>query len=221
MASRVAHLLSIASVAVAAGGCASATARFYTLDSTATADGAPAARYAVLVGSVSVPPSVDRPQFVVQVAPNRVDVDEFNRWAAPLNDAIARAVAGDLAVLLGTPDVAVAPLANFNPAYRVSINVQQFESVQGETALVDAVWTVSKTAGGETRSGRTVAHEAVQGKGFDALAAAHSRALAKVSGDIAAAIRAANTDSVSPQIQKPKSEIRPKSKTTKSNEPSK
>jgi hypothetical protein len=48
---------------------------------------------------------------------------------------------------------------------------------------------VRKTAGGNTHSGRTVAHEAVQGDDFDALAAAHSRALAKLSGDIAAAIR--------------------------------
>ena len=31
--------------------------------------------------------------------------------------------------------------------------------------------------------------EAVQGEGFDALAAAHSRAIAKLSADIAAAIR--------------------------------
>jgi uncharacterized lipoprotein YmbA len=33
---------------------------------------------------------------VVQTAPNRVDVDEFNRWTAPLNDAVAQVVAGDL-----------------------------------------------------------------------------------------------------------------------------
>lgn len=189
MASRCGHLLSIA-FAVAAAGCASAPAQFYTLASTAAADGAPAARYAVIVGPVSVPASVDRPEFVVQVAPNRVDVDEFNRWASPLSDSIARAVAGDLAVLLGTSDVAVAPLANFNPAYRVTINVQRFDSTQNDAVLVDAVWAVHRTAGGETRSGRTVAREAVQGKGFDALAAAHSRALAVVSVDIAAAIRA-------------------------------
>jgi uncharacterized lipoprotein YmbA len=190
IASRFTHLLSMALVAAAAAaGCASATARFYTLDSMATADAAPPAHYAVLVGPVSVPASVDRPEFVVQIAPNRVDVDEFNRWAAPLNDSIARAVAGDLAVLLGTQDVAVAPLANFNPAYRVTINVQRFDSIQGQAALVDAVWAVGKVGGGPPRSGRTVAREAVQGNGFEALAAAHSRALAKVSGDIAAAIR--------------------------------
>lgn len=190
MAGRIAHLLLMACVAAAAAGCASAPARFYTLASTATADGPPAAHYGVIVGPVSVPASVDRSEFVVQVAPNRVDVDEFNRWAAPLNDSIARAVAGNLALLLGTSDVAVAPLANFNPAYRVTINVQRFDSIQNEAVLVDAVWTVYKTAGGDARSGRTVAREAVQGEAFDALAAAHSRALATVSVDIAAAIRA-------------------------------
>lgn len=221
MTIRWTQLLSIAFVAAAASGCATATARFYTLDSTATADGTPAVRYSVLVGPVSVPPAVDRPQFVVQAAPNRVDIDEFNRWAAPLNDGIARAVAGDLAVLLGTENVAVAPLANFTPAYRVTINVQRFESVPGETVLVDAVWAVSKAAGGKPSSGRTVAHEAVQGKGFDALAAAHSHALAKVSGDIATAIRTADSDADGAQAQSPKSEIRKKSKTENSKEPKK
>ena len=189
MARRIAQLISIALVAAAAG-CGTAPARFYSLASTATADGTLATSAAVMVGPVTIPASVDQPGLVVQVAPNRVEVDEFNRWVAPLNDAIARAVAGDLVVLLGTPEVATAQLANFTPDYRVTIDVQRFESIQGDAALVEAVWTVRKTAGGETRSGRTVAREPVQGQGFDALAAAHSRAIAKMSADIAAAIRA-------------------------------
>ena len=192
MARRIAHLMvSIVWVAAAASGCGtSAPSRFYTLDATAVRDGAASVNDAIMVGPVSIPAAVDRPQFVVQAAPNRVDIDEFNRWDAPLNDAIAQAVAGDLVRLLGTPNVAAAPLANFDPAYRVTIDVQRFESVLGQSALVEAVWTVRRTAGGETLSGRTVAREAVQGDGFDALAAAHSRALAKMSGDIATAIRA-------------------------------
>jgi len=125
----------------------------------------------------------------VQVAPNQVEVEEYDRWIAPLNDSIARAVAGDLAQQLGTPEVATAPMANFDPAYRVTIDVQRFESIKDQAALIEAVWTVRKSAGGETRSGRTLAREPVQGDGFDALAAAHSRALVTVSSDIAAAIR--------------------------------
>jgi uncharacterized protein len=190
MVVRIARLISIAIVAAAACGCSTTPARFYTLDSTATPDGAPAAHTAIMVGPVSVPASVDQPEFVVQVASNRVELDEFNRWAAPLSDSIARAVAGDLVVLLGTPDVATSPMANFSPAYSVTINVQRFESTRGEGALLDAVWAVHQTAGGATRSGRTVAQETAQGDSFDALAAAHSRALARMSVDIAAAIRA-------------------------------
>jgi uncharacterized lipoprotein YmbA len=174
---------------VAAAGCASATARFYTLDSTATADGAPAVHHAIAVGPVSIPPSVDRPQLVVQVAPNQVTVDEFHRWAGPLDDGVARAVAGNLAVLLGTSEVAVAPVTGFVPTHRVTIDVQRFDSVPGESVLVEAQWSVRPVAGGAIRSGRTVAREAVQDKTFDAVAAAHSRALARVSSDIAAAIR--------------------------------
>jgi len=189
MARRIANLISIAFIAAAAG-CSTAPARFYSLDSTATADSAPAAHASVMVGPVTIPASVDQPEFVVRVAANRVEVDEFNRWVSPLGDGIARAVAGDLVVLLGSPDVAAAQLTNFNPDYRVTIDVQRFESIRGDAAVVEAVWTVRKTAGGETRSGRTVAREPVQGQGFDALAAAHSRALTKMSGDIAAAIRA-------------------------------
>jgi uncharacterized protein len=190
MAGRIAHLISIAMVAVAACGCSTKPARFYTLDSTASPDGAPAAHIAVTVGPVAVPASVDQPEFVVQVASNRVELDEFNRWAAPLGDSIARVVAGDLVVLLGTSDVATSPMANFIPAYSVTINVQRFESTRNQGVLLDAVWAVHQTAGGAMRSGRTVAQEAAQGDSYDALAAAHSRALARMSGDIAAAIRA-------------------------------
>ena len=190
---RTARILSIALAAMLAAACGpSATAQFYTLTSTATADGAPAAGYAVAVGPVTVPGYADQPQFVVQVAENRVALQEFERWASPLDEGIARAVAGDLAVLLGTTQVATVPLPpGFAPVYQAAIDVQRFESKPGSGVLVDAVWVVRKSAGGDPRMGRTVASETAGGEDFDALAAAHSRALAKVSGDIATAIRAA------------------------------
>ena len=180
----------LALVALVATACGrTAIARFYTLDSVATPDAGPLATYGVVVGPVTVPSSVDRPEFVVQVTPNRVAVDEFNRWAGPLDESIARVVAGDLTTQLGTPRVAAAPAANFDAAFRVTINVQRFDSIPGREVVVDAVWSV-RGPKGAARSGRTVAREGVTDPSFDALAAAHSRALAIVSGDIASAIRA-------------------------------
>jgi uncharacterized lipoprotein YmbA len=90
----------------------------------------------------------------------------------------------------------VAPIADFGPVYHVGIQVERFETVRGESGkngevLVDAVWALRGPNGQPVTAGRTTAKEAAQGPGCDALAAAHSRALAKVSGDIAVAIRAA------------------------------
>ena len=189
MKNRISHLVAISLVSAFAAGCASTSSKFYTLNSTAKGDGASGANYSVAVGPVSIPAEVDRPQFTVQVAPNCVAVDEFNRWAEPLDSNIARVVACDLSVLLGTPHVVAVPMANFNPVYRVTIDVQRFESVPGKSVQIEAVWVVSKSGGDAPLSGRTVVAEPVTGEGFEALASAHSRALAKLSGDIASAIR--------------------------------
>src|SRR5260221_1662281 len=141
MRGRIARLVSIAMLTAGLAGCGTtAPARYYSLDSTAVSDGRASIRANVMVGPVSVPGSVDQPQIVVQVAPNRVEVDEFNRWVAPLNESIARTVAGDLSTLLGTPEVPTAQLANFNADYRVTIDVQRFDSIRGQATLLEAVW---------------------------------------------------------------------------------
>ena len=59
----------------------------------------------VVVGPVSVPAVVDRPQIVVNTGPNQVRLEEFNRWASPLQNNIARVVADNLVAMLGTPRV--------------------------------------------------------------------------------------------------------------------
>ncbi len=76
------------------------------------------------------------------------------------------------------------------PDYRVAIEVQRFESTLGGAAILDAVWTVSRAKDGLARTGRTTAREATSDRSYDALAAAHSRAVARLSHDIADAVRA-------------------------------
>ncbi|HMW54425.1 MULTISPECIES: PqiC family protein [Candidatus Accumulibacter] len=176
-------------LAAALAGCASPPSRFYTLTVGAAPDGGAPAAYAVAVDSVTIPAIVDRPQFVLQKGPNRVLLDEFNRWAAPLAANIASTLAANLGVLLGTPRAVFGPLAaNIQPAYRVSVDVQRFESVADEAVTLEGVWLLRRP-GGEATSGRSALRETVQGEGYEALAAAHSRALAGMSRDIAAAIR--------------------------------
>ncbi len=176
---------------VVLAGCASTPAsRFYTLSAGAT-PAATSSDLSVAVGPVSVPAVVDRPQIVVRTGPNEVRLDEFNRWAAPLANNIARVVAANLVTLLGTPRVVLAPPAlGTDTDYRVLIQVQRFDSALGEAATLDAVWTVTRSKDGKSQTGRTTVREPSPEKGYDALAAGHSRALARLSRDIASAVQA-------------------------------
>ena len=187
------RLVTIAAVftfAAVVAGCASPPSRFYSL-SAATEPAATSSNLSIAVGPVSVPAVVDRPQIVVNVGPNQVRLEEFNRWAAPLQNNIARVVADNLVLMLGTPRVILSEqLLSADADYRAAIDVQSFQSAPGEAALLDAVWSVRRAKDGKAETGRTTVRETVQEKGYDALAAAHSRALARLSRDIAAAVAA-------------------------------
>ena len=176
-------------VAVLATGCASPPSRFYTLSANASA-GPATSKFAIAVGPVSVPAAVDQPQIVVSTGPNQVTFDEFNRWASPLQDNISRVVAENLVAILGTPRVTLFPKTlSADAEFRVQIEVRNFESAPGKSASLDAVWTVRRMKDGKSQTGRTSVREPIPESSYEALAAAHSRAIARMSQDIADAIQ--------------------------------
>jgi len=190
MMKRLVTIVILCALATLWAGCSSPPSRFYTL-SPAAAPVSASASYSVMVGPVSVPEDVDRPQMVVRVGPNQVVIDEFNRWASPLPNDIARVVAQNLVLLLGTPLVTVFPQsASAGALYRVGVEVMRFESAPGEGATLDAVWMVRCTKDGRLRTGRATLREPVPDRSYAALAAGHSRALGRLSDEIAGAIRA-------------------------------
>lgn len=75
-------------------------------------------------------------------------------------------------------------------AYRVSIDVQSFDSPTSGAVTLAVIWSVRPSKGNEV-DGHTVASEVVSGRGYDALVNAHSRALASVANDIAVAMQSA------------------------------
>jgi hypothetical protein len=196
--SRAAPLLRAAPVVLVAllalAGCKSPNSSFYTLspDASLRTTGAPL-RTAVVIGPVTVPELVDRPQLVTRVSDNEVALNEFARWGEPLKSGIARTIAADLEQLLGTGEVSVAGQAGLvREASRVRVDIVRFDSVPGDAVTIDAQWVVRVPGKPLPISGRTVAREPVPTASNDALVAAQSRALATVSRDIAAAIRSAS-----------------------------
>jgi uncharacterized lipoprotein YmbA len=189
----IARLCALCALAVLAAGCSTPTSRLYTLSRTpapAAPVAAPMPNITVVVGPVSIPAIVDLPQIVVSTGANSVTLDEFNRWASPLQSNISRVVAENLVTLLGTPRVSQFQQSlNLDADYRVAIEVQSFDSAPGEAATLNAVWVVRRTKDGKAQTGRTSLREPTGAAGYDALAAAHSRALARMSEEIANVIR--------------------------------
>jgi uncharacterized lipoprotein YmbA len=188
------RIAAIAAALVLAGltaaGCASSPANFFTLSAGATAASKPdvtVSKLVIVVGPVSIPAIVDMPQIVVRKGANQVAPDQFNLWASPLRNNIAQVVGANLIVLLGTPNVS--SVLTSDADFRVAIDVQVFESAPGDAATLSAMWNVRRVKDGKTVTGRTAVREASTEKGYQALAAAHSRALSRLSADIADAIR--------------------------------
>jgi len=174
------------------GGCASSPqSAFYTLSvEQAPARLDAAMPLAIAVGPATVPEMVDRPQLVLRVSANQIRIDEFARWAEPLRSQIPQVIAADLAQHFAGARVTSFPQrSGLASAYQVLVDVQAFESSLGETSHLVVLWSVRPPRQGDVVTGRSIVDEPAGAPGYEALVNAHSRALAAVTRDIAAAIR--------------------------------
>lgn len=177
--------------------CSSPTSRFYTLSdggvagpaTTVSARTSAAPAWLIEVAPVDVPPQVAKNQLVVQTAPTQVQVLEQERWASLPGDEIRRALSTSLTQQLNTIDVYGTAYPDATPVYRVSLNVQRFESWPGSHALIDAVWSVRAVRSAAVMTCRSVVSEPVSG-GYDSLVDGHRKALQEISVQVGAAVQA-------------------------------
>ncbi len=179
---------------IALAACATpAQTRYYTLSAasppSATAASA-AAEYRVAIGPVKVPEALDRIQIVLRVAPDRYAISDTDGWLTPLKREIPRVIAQEVGQRLPAAQVAAHVQYGGQEAdYRVLIDVLRFESAPGESATLEAAWSVRGRAGERLREARSVFVEAVNAPGVAPLVAAHERALAALGREIAAAVQ--------------------------------
>ncbi|MDB5781558.1 PqiC family protein [Caballeronia mineralivorans] len=174
-------------------GCATSPAsKFYTLSPVQVVEQSSGTKPVMIaIDPVTVPELVDRSQIVTTLDANRVSIDEFARWAEPLKSQIPRVLAADLVQFIPGAIVSTYPQRVDDNAYRISVDVQAFDSSTNGTVTMAVIWSVRPPKRGEKVSGRSVVHEAAGGPGYDALVRAHSRALASVANDIAVATHSA------------------------------
>jgi uncharacterized lipoprotein YmbA len=146
---------------------------------------------AIGVGPIKLPEHLDRPQIVSRTSSNQLELAEFHRWAGSLKDDFSRVLAENLSILLATDRVSVYPWRKSVPIeYQVAVDVARFDAELGGNAWLIARWTVF---GGRDKKvlfmERSRISETSDDHGYDAMVAAQSRALARLSREIADAIK--------------------------------
>jgi len=186
-------VVGIALAAVAAlAACSSPQTHFYTLGTEYSGTGRTEPvnpPFLIQVPAVGMPEDVARNQLVIHRNVERVDVLEEERWASPPADEIRRALSSALTHRLDTVDVTDLAYPPGVPVYRVSVNVQRFESWPGERAVIDAVWSVRSLASQAVMTCRTWVAEPVS-LGYDALVAGHRKAVGYLAEQVTSGVRA-------------------------------
>lgn len=165
----------------ALAGCASEPpTHFHTLLPAPGAASAPALHWELL--SVTVPVQVDQPQWVVRQPDDTLALLENERWIAPLADEMRAALAERLrqaGPVLGQPGT-----------WRITVEVQRFDSLPGRQARLEAEWSLLPPDGKTARQRcRGVFEEPTAGPSYAALAAAHRAAVARLGDAIGAALQ--------------------------------
>jgi hypothetical protein len=181
-------------------GCASSpSSKFYQLSplqnrTSITRDAFPEQTLIIAIGPVRIPDYLDRPQIVTRANKNELRLSEFDRWAGSLESDVTRVLAEDISILLPSDRFSVMRwtpyLESQVPAsYRVAVLVDRFEGTLGDSVLLKAQWKVFTHNRSLLLKRESLIKEQINGSSYDALVAAMSRAIEKLSRDIAGEIR--------------------------------
>jgi len=148
------------------------------------------------VGPLTLPEYVDRPQIVTLVGPHELDLADFDQWSEPLKESVPRTLGENLSALLSTQHIYLYPWTGSTPLdYQIEVQVTRFDAIRGGDAVLNTRWTILAGNSKEIllRKNSVITQEA-GGIGYEALVAAESQLLEKLSREIAAAIKAIAQD---------------------------
>ena len=194
MKTRTISLLVAAAGLVVLAGCfgSTAPARFYALTSMEQSAAGPGPKsglsgISVGIGPVKIADYLDRSDIVTRDTGNTVKFAEFHQWAGSLEDSFTSALAENLGFLLRSEQIYVRPWPQAVPVkYQLALELIRFDGKLGGEARLIARWSVS---GEETGKPLAVKRSSIQeptgGSGYEDLVAAESRAVAKLSREIA------------------------------------
>ena len=145
---------------------------------------------AVGIGPVTLPEYLGRPQLVSRVDEHQVLVDEFSRWAEPLDDMLADALVEQIRAEVRPVSLVRYPWrAGQIPDVSVRVQVSRFEPRASGEVLLQATWQVLDREGKQLSS-HASEHRVPAGPSVKEAVAAMSQAAGQLAKEISGALRA-------------------------------
>lgn len=178
-------------------GCASSPpTRFYTLSSLQEGgkelkESGSGQDLVISVGPIKFPEYLDRSEIVTRSSSNKITLSDFDLWAGSLAEDFNQVLAENLSVLLSQGNVIIYPRLRPGLAkYQITMDVIRFDgSLGGDVSLI-VRWAILEGKERKVVSLRkSTIIEPSGAKSYEAMVAADSRALEKLSREIADAIK--------------------------------
>ncbi|POQ05337.1 PqiC family protein [Pseudomonas syringae] len=187
--------LMVLAAAVGLGACTSTQTHYYTLIAPMSATSTAASKpmpFQFEMLPVIMPVQVDQPPLVVRQGNGSLAILDTERWGSPLGDEFHDALTPQLERRFGSRDMAGLPKNSDQPTLSIRTDVRRFESMPGNYALIDVVWTLGLREAGATAGSKRqsltcssmIREEA--GEGMENLIIAHQKAVAQLADKIAA-----------------------------------
>jgi uncharacterized lipoprotein YmbA len=150
--------------------------------------------FTVGIRTVELPGYVNRLQMVQRTGANEIKIASYHRWADFPDRMVPRVLGENLQLLMADAQVYSPPWPlGVKPDVAVDIAFLELIGTTDKKLLLSAVWTINRQENPPAQqSHRSVITEPITGKGFDELAAAHSRVLAVFSQAVAESLRTFN-----------------------------
>lgn len=99
------------------------------------------------VGPISIPGYIDRPQIVTKTDTPELQIEEYARWAEPMDRMFTRALTQNLRILTDSQQIHSHPWSNASQLnYRLSAKVIKFENDINGDALLVVHWGIIDAA---------------------------------------------------------------------------
>jgi len=171
-------------------GCSTPASRLYRIEPmTASASTAVDEDLTIGVGPIILPAHLERKEIVTYDKRYRVNPAEFDRWAESLDENITSALVENLSILIPSDQVIGYPWAGEHACdYTVRVRVVTFGSNPSGEVVLNASWEIHDADLALVELTRARYSAPRQGDDVVALVAAMSRAIEKLSRDIADAL---------------------------------